>query len=507
MYALTARGMRYMDDFTINAGLQSSVLMENAAKGIADEISTRFPDKNSKILVLCGSGNNGGDAIATTRWLLHLGYKRVKVFFAGNMQNASQEFSRQISILVKAYKDFEIIGLHGGNDNTVLHAQYDVIVDGLFGIGLNRALEDDKIRLVEYINSKKAYKISIDIPSGVHATTGLMMAAAIKADLTVTFGNYKTGMFFGAGREYCGEVKVIDIGLLEAGYNNITDKLQVCDRAFLNSSKEAALIPRSEAAHKGTFGTVGIIVSSNGMLGASMLASKAAYRAGCGLVKIFCPVKYLGFFNVSVPEAVVIPYKSDDVVGALEEFTKDVDAILIGPGLREDTVGRLMVKQILQGKIPAVFDAGALNLIAKNLKSFKKRKCECVITPHLGEMAKLCGDEIKVIAKNRIGYTKKFSEKFNVSMVVKSDVSLISLLEGKEEQNLYINTVGNSGLATAGSGDVLAGVIASLIAQGNTLNNSLLYGIMLHGEAAEKFAIDGDSRRKMMAGDIIDNLF
>lgn len=507
MYALTARGMRYMDDFTINAGLQSSVLMENAAKGIADEILSRFPDKNSKFLVLCGSGNNGGDAIATTRWLLHLGYKRVKVFFAGNMQNASQEFSRQISILVKAYKDLEIIGLHGGNDNTVLHAQYDVIVDGLFGIGLNRALEDDKIRLVEYINSKKAYKISIDIPSGVHATTGLMMAAAIKADLTVTFGNYKTGMFFGAGREYCGEVKVIDIGLVEAGYDNIADKLQVCDRDFLNSSKEAALIPRSEAAHKGTFGTVGIIVSSNGMLGASMLASKAAYRAGCGLVKIFCPVKYLGFFNVSVPEAVVIPYKSDDVVGALEEFTKDVDAILIGPGLREDTVGRLMVKQILQGKIPAVFDAGALNLIAKNLKSFKKRKCECVITPHLGEMAKLCGDEIKVIAKNRIGYTKKFSEKFNVSMVVKSDVSLISLLEGKEEQNLYINTVGNSGLATAGSGDVLAGVIASLIAQGNTLNNSLLYGVMLHGEAAEKFAIDGDSRRKMMAGDIIDNLF
>lgn len=507
MYALTARGMRYMDDYTIDAGLSSSVLMENAAKGVADEITTLFPDKNTRILVLCGSGNNGGDAVATTRWLLHLGYRKIRIFFAGNMQDASQEFSRQISILVKAYKGLEITGLRGKSDSTMLHAQYDVIIDGIFGIGLNRAIEDNKVRLIEYINSKSAYKIALDIPSGIHATTGLIMSAAIKADLTLTFGNYKTGMFFGAGKEYCGTVKVVDIGLFESGYDNIADKLFVCDNKFLSASKDTALVARDEAGHKGTFGTVGIVVSTNGMLGASMLASKAAYRAGCGLVKIFCPVKYIGFFNVSVPEAVVVPYKSDDVVGALEDFTKDTDVILIGPGLKEDTVGRLLVKQILSGKIPAVFDAGALNLIAKNLKSFKKRKCECVITPHLGEMAKLCGDELKVIAKNRIGYTKKFSEKFNVSMVVKSDVSLISLLDNKGGQELYINTVGNSGLATAGSGDVLAGVIASLIAQGNTINNSLLYGVMIHGQAAEKYAVDIDSKRKMMAGDIVDNLF
>ena len=174
---------------------------------------------------------------------------------------------------------------------------------------------------------------------------------------------------------------------------------------------------------------------------------------------------------------------------------------------REDSVGRLLVKQILAGKKPAVFDAGALNLIAKNLKSLRKRKCQCVITPHLGEMARLCGEDINIVARSRIGYTRKFSEKFEVSMVVKSDVSLIALRDAGEGQQLYLNTVGNSGLATAGSGDVLAGVIASLIAQGNTLDTSLMYGVMIHGKAAEKFAQDGDSRRKMMAGDIIDNLF
>ncbi len=268
-----------------------------------------------------------------------------------------------------------------------------------------------------------------------------------------------------------------------------------------------ALLPRKEQSHKGTFGTVGIVVGNDSMMGAGMLAARAAYRTGCGLVRIFCPSKYTGFFNVSIPEAVVVPYKNDDVLGALNEFLALVDVVLIGPGLREDQTGRLMVKEVLAGTTPAVLDAGALNLIARNLKSFRKRKCKCVITPHLGEMARLCGEEISIVDKNRIGFTRKFSEKFNVSMVVKSDVSLVSLIGTNGVQKLYLNTLGNSGLATAGSGDVLAGVIASLAAQGNTLNNSLLYGVMLHGLAAEKFAPDEDSRRRMMAGDIIDHLF
>ena len=154
-----------------------------------------------------------------------------------------------------------------------------------------------------------------------------------------------------------------------------------------------------------------------------------------------------------------------------------------------------------------VLDAGALNLISKNLKPFRKRKCPCIITPHVGEMARLCGEDIRVIEKNRIGFTKKFSELYRVSMVVKSDVSLVSLIKGDGTQRLYLNITGNSGLATAGSGDVLSGVIASLIAQGNSENNSLLYGVMIHGMAADKFAVDEDSRRKMMAGDIVESIF
>ena len=506
MYALTAKGMKYMDEYAISAGLPGVVLMENAARGFAEELASRISDKSAKILVLAGHGNNGGDAVAAARWLAQMGYESVCVHFTGDINKASDDFKRQMSVLANAHPDVGVYGFRGV-ERSVLNSKYDCIIDGMFGIGLNKMLSDEDIRLVKYINSKSGMKVSVDIPSGLNATSGLIMGEAIRADLTLTFGSYKTGMFFGAGRECCGEVKVLDIGLMYDALTNISDKLEVLDADFLESTIDSALVPRSEVGHKGTFGTVGVVISSNGMLGAGMLAAKAAYRAGCGLVKIFCPSKFTGFFNVSVPEAVAVPYKPDDVLGSFEGFSDDVDVILIGPGLREDSVGRLLVKQILAGKTPAVFDAGALNLISKNLKAFRKRKCPCVITPHLGEMARLCGEDINVLARSRIGYTKKFSEKYDISMVVKSDVSLIAFRDSGKGHRLYINTVGNSGLATAGSGDVLAGVIASLIAQGNTLENSLLYGVMVHGKAAESFAPGADARRKMMAGDIIDNLF
>lgn len=281
----------------------------------------------------------------------------------------------------------------------------------------------------------------------------------------------------------------------------------MCDREFFRKTKDMALIPRTEVSHKGTYGTVGIVVSPGSMMGAAMLSAKASYRAGCGLVKIFCPNKFTGFFNVSIPEAVVVPYKTDDVIGALDDFVESVDVVLAGPGMKEDATGRLIIKEILAQETPVVLDAGALNLISKNLKPFRKRKCPCIITPHVGEMARLCGEDIQVIEKNRIGFTKKFSELYRVSMVVKSDVSLVSLIKEDGTQRLYLNVTGNSGLATAGSGDVLSGVIASLIAQGNSENNSLLYGVMIHGMAADKFAVDEDSRRKMMAGDIVESIF
>jgi len=506
MYALTADATRYLETYTMKAGLSGTVLMENAGRSVAEEIIRRFPDRETTVLVMCGKGNNGGDAVVCARWLLASGYKSVTLFYTGERSSMGHELSLQITVLSRAFPGVRFGGIKD-KDYSYVNRRYDVIVDGMYGIGLNRPLSDDDSRMIRYLNSKSGYKVAVDIPSGIGATGGSVQGEAFRADLTVTFGSSKTGMYFGQGRLYCGEIVVSDIGFLPTGYDYITDKLFICDSKYYRETADAVLVRRDETGHKGTFGTVGIVVSTNGMMGASILAARAAYRAGCGLVRIFCPEKHAGFFNVSVPEAVVVPYKSDEAVSALSEFTGSVDALLIGPGLREDGAGKLLVREVLSQETPVVADAGALNIIARSPKILAKRKCVCVITPHLGEMAKLCGTEIDKVSEKRAAYTKEFSEHYKISMAVKSDVTLLSLRDGPDGMKMCLAVTGNSGLATAGSGDVLAGVIASLIAQGNTPDNSLLYGVLIHGAAAEKAATDEESRRRMMAGDIIDNLF
>ena len=506
MYSVTSKGMKYIDEYTINAGIPQAILMENAARAVLEEIERRFPDRATRVMVFAGPGNNGADAVCLFRWLLHKEYD-ARLYFMGDSASTCSGFREQMRILLGAFPEAPVYGMSGRIDEEALYSIYDVIVDGIFGNGLNRNLSDAYTRYVSYINSKQGYKIAIDIPTGLDATYGEIRGMVFEADLTVTFGAYKNGMLMSEGRDVCGEVAVKDIGLLKAAFSQLDDKLRVCDKAFLEESIGDAILPRREISHKGTYGTVGIVVSSEGMLGASILAAKAAYRAGCGLVKFFCPSKYIGFFNVSVPEAVVVPYKNDDVVGALGSFVKKLDCILIGPGLKEGAAERIIIKQLLASEHRIVFDAGAINLISNCMKSFRKRKCRCVLTPHLGEMARLVDEDINVVSKKRVAYTRLFSKKFNVSMVVKSDTSVFSLVGGSGYQNLYISNIGNSGLATAGSGDVQAGVIASLIAQGNSMNSALLYGSLIHASSSDRFAKDDNSKRRMMAGDIIENLF
>jgi len=227
MYAITANAMRYMEEYTMSKGISGNVLMEIAGRSIAEEIIQRFPNPNTEILILCGSGKNGADGLVCARWLLNNNYSNTGIVFVGERGKISKEFLEQAFILAKTVPGTDIYEIDNIGDG--LYKKFDIIIDAIYGIGLNRPLSNRDIDFINYINSKSTYRISVDVPSGLEASKGRVMGTAVKADLTVTFGSYKTGMFLGEGRKYSGEIKLVDIGLTNTGFKNIPDKMMVCD--------------------------------------------------------------------------------------------------------------------------------------------------------------------------------------------------------------------------------------------------------------------------------------
>ena len=501
MYALTAKSMHDMDEFTIKNGMPGMVLMENAGRALLEKVTELFPKNDTNVLIVIGSGNNGGDGLCLARWLLHLNYN-VTVMFLGKVENMTDDTKNQLQIFNNQFKNNKILKYIASK--TELKG-YDLIVDGLLGTGINREVNGDHMSLIDLINKSEGYKLSIDVPSGLNATNGQIMKIAIKADCTVTFANPKIGLLLGDGPDCCGKLVVSDIGIDTNGYEEVEDKITVCDSDFLEYGMENILQQRKKKSFKGTYGTVGIIAGDVNMMGASILAAKAAYRSGCGLVNIFCPKGAANTYNVVLPEAVLSTYLDDDVEAAkkaLKGFVEKCDSVCVGPGFREDAFGKEMLNVILASSARVVLDAGALNLISQNMLDFTFRNCKCVLTPHIGEMAKLLNDKKDNIINNMFEVGEKLVNEYMVSIVLKSNSSIVIIRKKDGTLFKYVNTLGNSGLATAGSGDVLTGIIGSLIAQGNTLDASLLYGVLIHAKASEKYG----NPRKMMASDIIENI-
>lgn len=501
MYALTAKAMHDMDQFTINNGIPGMVLMENAGKALLNKVTEIFPDNSTKILIVIGSGNNGGDGLCLARWLLHLEYN-VTVMFLGKVENMTEDTKNQLQIFNNLFKEEKILKYIASK--TELKG-YDLIIDGLLGTGINREISGDYLSLIDLINKSEGKKLSIDVPSGLNATNGQIMKIAVKADYTVTFANPKIGLLIGDGPDCCGKLTVADIGLDNNGYDGIDDKVTVCDEEFLLYGLNNILQQRKKNSHKGTYGTVGIVAGDETMLGASILAAKASYRAGCGLVKIFCPREAVNIYNVSIPEAVTRTYENNDLKDAkskLKEFINECDSLCIGPGFREDSFGVELLNVVLASNARVVIDAGALNLLSLNLLDFTFRNCKCVLTPHIGEMAKLAKETNANVSQKMFEISEKFVNEYMTSLTLKSNSTIILLRKKDGTLFRYVNTMGNNGLATAGSGDVLTGIIGSLIAQGNTLDASLLYGVLMHAKASENY----DNPRKMMASDIIENI-
>lgn len=493
-YLVTGAEMKKIDSYSImEIGIPSLVLMERAALSVADAILKRWHHKN-KVLILCGTGNNGADGLALLRILRERGYEADAVFPASE-HKASSEWTLQFSIVKKlscsVYKvetigDIEKLG------------SYPLIVDAIFGIGLERDITGIYKDLIDYVNHLEAKRISIDIPSGVNSETGKIMNTAIKADLTVTFGCRKRGMVFFPGREYSKEVIVADIGFPPESMK------QAQIGAFTYGRQDLSFLPERPAfSNKGTFGKVLIIAGSKNMSGAAYFSAKAAYRMGVGLVRILTVEDNRQILQTQLPEAILTSFQPEDLDHSfIEEACTWATTIVMGPGLGQEPYVYQLIESVLrQAYVPLVMDADALNVISTHEELTSYFTENIIITPHPGEMSRLIKVPVKDIVEAPLETARGYSDEHGITCVLKGAATVVSEAGALD----YINTSGNSGMATAGTGDLLSGMIGGLLALNVGEFEAACLGVYLHGLAGD-FAKEETGEYGMTAGDVLESL-
>ena len=484
-YIVTKKEMQAIDAYTMDKiGIPSAVLMERAALSVVEEIE-RLNVSHGRVLIVVEGGNNGGDGLAVGRILLERGYK-VDIYYIGGFEKVSQGFQQQWSILHHMGVRFR---------KTIPNKEYAVIVDGIFGVGLSREVQGVQKKAIEAMNHMDAIKVAIDIPSGIDATTGEVLGAAFYADYTVTFGLKKLGMFFLDGIDACGTVICKPIGFPAQAVAHVKPMIYAYDNSDLDK-----LPKRVNNSNKGTYGRVAVIAGSKNMSGAAFLCSKAAYSTGAGLVKIYTHESNRTILQSQLPEAVMMTY--DDYEGALaciEDALQWATVIVVGPGLGVDTVSeRMLYELLMNAEVPMVVDADALNILSNNIELLRTSSVQIIMTPHMKEMSRLIQRPVEEIAKNRFAIAREFAKKMQVTLVLK-DAKSIATNGG---QQTYMNLAGNNGMSTGGSGDVLAGIIAGMLAGGLTLADAARMGTYVHCRAGD-LAAEHKGNYAMLASDII----
>lgn len=496
MKLLTAQQIKDWDAYTILHEPVSSVdLMERAALKCVEQIEIVLcsSSKYSSVLVCCGPGNNGGDGLVIARVLYERGVRVEVVLFSANLRTTAdfdtnrKRLPHGISVVeVRSEKDIPTI------------SRQQLVVDALFGNGLNRAPEGLPTTAIDTINESGAFVVAIDIPSGLPAEVNdieeIQNRSIIKADLTLTFQVPKKSFMHAECAEFTGNVQVLDIGL----HKDFLSQIASHDLYITSESVQSVIRPRLTFSHKGTFGHVLMVAGSYGKLGAAILASRAALRTGCGLLSAFIPKVGYTIMQTALPEAMVL---TDDEVFELRNFPSSqlFSAVGIGPGIgtNEYTVKGMLgfLKQLYQ---PVVIDADALNGIASILNSTADFTfpSQCIITPHPKEFDRLVGQSHTSF--ERLQKQRVFAQRYGIVVVLKGAHTSIATPDGKT----YFNSSGNPLLATAGSGDVLTGIITSLLAQQYSLEDAAIMGVYLHGLCADIWREQGNET--MIASDIIE---
>lgn len=497
-YLVSAQEMRRFDVNTSEYfKVPSVVLMERAALSCLGVILERQKKREEalaklgevpkrRVLVLVGVGNNGGDGLALGRLLLQEGFP-VDFVIVGDRERMTPACGQQMeSLLAYGQKILDILP----------DAEYDIIVDALFGVGLTRELSGIYRECVEYINRQETFVLSVDIPSGIHADTGAVMGVAVHADVTVTFGFRKLGVFLYPGARYAGQVRCFPIGITADSF------LGEAPKRFTFTEPVRALMPvRIPEGNKGSFGKAAIWAGSETMAGAAVLAGAGAFAAGCGMVKLVAPPQNRVVLNQVLPEAMV----TQDI----REACAWADVIAAGPGLGRDRAAVAQLSYIIEEtRKPLILDADAINLLSEEptlLETLCRKQEDAdsrrllALTPHPGEFARLAGCSVQDVLENVENLLKIWARKLSAVVLCKGARTYVVSPKG----SIYINGSGNSGMATAGSGDVLTGIVAGIAAQEKDWFYAVCVSVYLHGLAGDR-AAHHKGEYSMKAGDIVE---
>ena len=467
---------RKMDHEAIKKyGIPSIVLMENAARGVFKDIYYRW----NSFLILCGKGNNGGDGLALARHLVVEG-KKVKVIIISNDENYSEDFKINFDILKKILDNDKISYIKNENDITEMFINdlkyYDVTIDGIFGVGLNKKLDFWIQDIIVNINRYGKNVVSLDVPSGLDCDLGIELDIAVKAKETYTFEVFKKGFLNYNAFKYIGKVKVIKIGIPQVVRKNNSDNICI----FENEEYRSLIPIRELYGHKGDYGRALVVAGSKGFLGAAYISTECTIRAGAGLVTLACKNDIQDMLAEKLIEAMTISFESSRFLGIVEKS----DSIAFGPGIGTNRYEEELLHKIINNsKCPIIIDADGITILAKNKDILEKLRNRAIITPHPGEMANLLGVTISEVESDRIRIASEFSKKYGVVVLLKGYNTIIT-----DGNSTYINPTGNSKMASGGMGDALTGIINAFIAQKVNILDAALIGAYIHGYIADKLS-------------------
>jgi NAD(P)H-hydrate epimerase len=498
--------MRGIDDRAIRGlGIPSLVLMENAGVALVDEVTQRLEGRRLRVTIMCGPGNNGGDGMVAARHLSERGHE-VVVFLGVPRASFRGDAKVQLRIISRLGMDISVLSSHSSFERAFCRiSESDVVLDALFGTGLDRGLTGNWAECVRLINSCSGLIVAVDVPSGLDADKGRQLGECVSADLTVTLGFPKTGLALFPGAQYAGEVVVADIGIPRA----IVEEMDIPGELITQEILGSVYGDRWPDTHKGNYGHLLVCAGSAGKLGAGILAARGAVRSGAGLVTLAVPAPALNVVDASTPEVMAAPLPETDEgtlslkgINALRRLISERDALAIGPGVSTHPEVAELVRAILEGDgFPAVVDADALNVLGTDLEFLRKRGPSTVLTPHPGEMGRLMGMRTEEIQADRVGSTIECAERSGCTVVLKGAGTVVAQPDGR----FFINTTGNPGMATGGTGDVLTGMIGAMLAMGHDTLTSALASVFLHGASGD-LASETMTEHALNATDIIDSL-